>query len=155
MRKLIIVFTLIYISNMNIYSQEEDSIIYIFPDKVEQRLFEQIKKVDSINNIYFEFYLQTIDENRFRLTYSYSKKKSNNYWVKNTNRFILINKKKYPLILDYDTIFSTYKPNKIGEYGHRDGTIMKHLIIYEGYNITFNKNGECLQEDFGIYQKTN
>lgn len=147
---LIIIFILLYYST-NTYSQNKDSIIYIFPDKVEQKLYEQIKKKSISDCSYFEFYLQAISKDTFRITYSYSKGIPISYWAKNTNRFILINEHKYPLIFDYDTRFSTSEPNKIGKYGHREGTIMRHLIIYEGYNITFRENGEYVEENFGLY----
>lgn len=139
--------------SISIYSQEKDSIVYIFPDKIEQKLYEQIKELISVEIYNFEFYLQTVDIDKFRLTYSYSKKQSNNYWGNNTNRFILINKKKYPLIFDYDSLFSTNKPKEVGEYGHRDGFILRSLFIFEGYNITFDRTGKCLSEDWGIYEK--
>jgi hypothetical protein len=151
MKRSIILLVLIY--STSIYSQEKDSIIYIFPDKVEQKLYEQMKELVSIEDYNFEFYLQTVDRDKFRLTYSCYRGQSNNYWVNNTNRFVLINGKRYPLILDYDSLFGTNKPKEVGEYGHREGFILRSLFIYEGYNITFDRAGECLSEDWGIYEK--
>jgi len=149
MKRNIILLVLLY--SISIYSQEKDSIIYIFPDKVEQKLYEQIEKINPTETYNFEFYLQLMDKDTFRLAYTYSEYTPGNYWVKNTNRFILINKRKYPLVFDIDTLFSTSDHEHIGEYGHRDGTVIRHFIIYEGYNITFTKNGECIKENFGLY----
>lgn len=149
---LVIILSLLYYS-INTYSQNKDSIVYIFPDKVEKKLYEQIKEISTSDRFYFEFYLQAINKDTFRITYSYSIDIPSCYWAKNTNRFILINEHKYPLIFDYDTKFSTSKPENIGKYGHRESTIMRHLIIYEGYNITFSENGEYIEENFGLYRK--
>ncbi len=153
MKRIIILLLLIYGLNISIYSQEKDSIIYIFPDKIEQKLYEQMKELIYTDGYDFEFYLQTLDINKFRLTYSYYKKQSFSYWGNNTNRFILIKNKMYPLILDYDSLFSTSKPEKVGEYGDREGFILRSSFIYEGYNITFDKTGKCLSESWGIYKK--
>lgn len=151
MKPIIVLLALIY--SVSIYSQEKDSIIYIFPDKVEQKLYEQIKKVISLESFNFKFYLQTISKDEFRIAYSYEKEPSKNYWINNTNRFILIKNEKYPLILDYDSLFSTNNPKDIGEYGHREGYVLKSLFLFDGYNITFDKEGECLFEDWGIHEK--
>lgn len=152
MKKNIFILVFIYCT-IQLYSQGRDSIIYIFSDKIEQKLYEKIEENNSRGYFEFEFYLRTEGENRFRLTYTHAKSLSDNYWIVNTNRFILINKSKYPLYFDYDSMFSTSKPNEIGEYGHREGTIMKSIPIYDGYSIVFDKNGEFLEEDFGLQKK--
>jgi hypothetical protein len=118
------------------------------------KLYERIKETPSSKNYNFKFYLEYIDKDTFRLYLSKYNVLSPNYWDNNTNRFILINDEKYPLILDYDSMFGTSKPNEVGEFGKRDdGFVWRSLFIYEGYNITFNKTGRYVSEDWGIYRK--
>jgi len=149
-RNFILFILFISLYSANIFSQVKDSIIYILPDRVEQKLYEQVKNIDPDGNFNFEFYLESKDKGKFRITFTY-KDQLNNYWTNNTNRFVLINKKKYPLIFDYDSLFSTSKPKELGEYGHREGSILRSLFIYEGYNLTFDKTGEYILENLGIY----
>lgn len=148
MKKYIIMLLTVY--SINAFSQKQDSIIYIFPDKVEQMLFAKMSDIPNFENLNFEFYLESIDKDKFRTVFAYSQNKLDSYWGNNTNRFILIKDKKYPLLLDYDSTFSTKKPGDIGNYGQREGTILKTIFIYEGYSITFDKTGQFIKEDFGI-----
>lgn len=146
-------FILFICSFFLLKGQNKDSIIYILPDKVEMKLYEQIESYNSVTNSKLEFYLESIERETFRIVFSRFQDKSNNYWVDNTNRFVLIKDRKYPLILDYDLKFSTMKPSEVGEYGQREGLILKSLFIYDGYNITFDLKGNILKEDLGIYKK--
>lgn len=148
MKKYLIFILIIF--SINIYSQKQDSIIYIFPDNVEKRLFEQLIDV-GINDIFnFQFYLNTLEKDTFMIALSYSGGKSNNYWVNNTNRFVLVKDKKYPLVLDYDSNYSTENSKEVGYYGQREGNVLRSFFIYDGYNITFDKSGKILKEDYGI-----
>lgn len=144
MKKYLILLLITY--SVNTFSQKQDSIIYIFPDKVEQ--------ITNFENLNFEFYLESMNNGKFKATFTYSKNKLDSYWVNNTNRFILIKDKKYPLVLDYDSTFSTKRPTEIGNYGQREGTILRSTFIYEGYSITFDKIGQFVEENFGIHKKS-
>ena len=152
--KQVITFVLVLLCSISIYSQEKDSIIYIFPDKVEMKLYERIKETPSSKNYNFEFFLENIDKDTFRLVLSEYNVLTPYYWTNNTNRFILINDTKYPLTLDYDSMFGTSKPNEVGEFGERDeGFVLRTLFIYEGYSIKFTKTGRYVSESLGIYRK--
>lgn len=136
---------------MSINAQNKDSIIYIFPDKVEVKFYEYIKK-EKIDN--YGFYMTNDSDQKFRVYIYKCDGINNNYWQINTNRYLIIKDKKYPLFFDYDTFFSTREPFEIGVYGKREGYILRSHPIFEGYSITFDKTGELLSEDWGIYYKT-
>jgi len=148
-----ITFMLMLLCSISVYSQEKDSIIYIFPDKVETKLYDEMQKYTFNEKMSFEFYLKHIEKDTFQLFLSQYNQVLDNSWPY-TNRFILINDKKYPLIFDYDFMFGTEKPNEAGEFGKRDdGFVLRTLRIYEGYSIKFNKTGNYVSESLGIYRK--
>jgi hypothetical protein len=70
-----------------------------------------------------------------------------------TNRFVLINKTKYPVTFDYDEIFSTVDPHNTGEFSKREGYIKKGITIFEGYSLTFDRRGNIIDENWGLYAK--
>lgn len=129
-------------------AQEKDSIIYIFPDKVEKLFYEYIQTYSPDET--FDFHLVTRDD-KYKLFVTTGDK--NNYWGNNTNRFILINDKKYPLTFDYDCLFSTENRFDIGQFGQREGYILRSWFIIEGYNITFDRYGFDVTESWGIFKK--
>jgi hypothetical protein len=138
--------------NISAFPQERDSIIYIFPDKIEMKLYERMKDISTSDTCSFHFYLTTVEKNMFRIFVCHLCR--NNYWVNNTNRFVLINNKKYPLVLEYDSIFSTHRHREVGEFGKRDdGFIFRTLLIYKGYNITFDKTGKHAVENWGEWDR--
>ena len=152
--KRMITSILLLLCSMSIFSQEKDSIIYIFPDKVEMKLYERIQKYTSFNDLDFDFYLTRLEKDTFKLSLSQHNKTGSGDWVYDTNRFILINDKKYPLLLDYDSMFGTSKPNEAGAFGNRDdGFVLRTQFIYEGYSIKFTKTGRYVSESLGIYRK--
>ena len=130
-------------------SQNRDSILYIMPDNVELKLYQYINNIDS-SKYSFEFFLSRLDGDKYRICVSIWSKLNTNYWYNNTNRFVLIGEKKYPLWFDYDVKFSTKKPSNLGTIGKREGQILKSHPIFDGYNITFFINEDTLFEDYGI-----
>jgi len=74
-----------------------------------------------------------------------------NYWARNTNRFILINNKKYPLTFDYDSKFSTSSPETV-QYYRGERMVRRTLFLHEGYNITFDELGWYISESWGIFK---
>jgi len=150
MRKIIYILILFWVSQILTSVQNKDSIIYILPDKVEVKLSEHVEKE---NLSHFGFYLTSMDNEKYRIYISELNEGNKNYWQLNTNRYVILKNEKYPLYFDYDTFFSTRKPTEIGEYGKREGYILKSHPIFEGYNLTFDKTGKCLLEDWGIYRK--
>lgn len=125
------------------YSQESEKILYIFPDSVELRLNEYIKRQNKKEHITY-LTLSKKDEGRYYLYVTfYAKQHAHNiiFWVKSTNRYAVVGQEKYPLLFDYDYDFSTKDILNIGEYGKRDGQILKTRSIHDGFHIEFDKNG--------------
>lgn len=148
------VFCLFLFTITLIKAQEKDSILYIIPDSVEVRIYEETKKIDlSKFNLYF--FLSKIDKNIYRINYSSfpNDSKSKNPWIDNTNRFLIVNNRKFPLIFDYDSSFSTQTNTMLGSFGEREGNIQRAYIIFEGYSITFKRDGTIISEDYGIFKK--
>jgi hypothetical protein len=134
-------------------AQEKDSIIYIFPDKVEQLLYDYIKTYINEDADSLVFHLQNNENNTYTLFVGGALNSDD--WHKNTNRFIMINDRSYPLIFDYDSLFGAVKKNMIGKFGEREGNVLRSLFIIEGYNITFDKYGFEVKESWGIYKEIN
>lgn len=147
---LLLILTCIYCIPLK--SEIKDSILYILPDKVEVKLSEYIQS-SKLENSRWKFYLTRTENSMYRIYVASFKGETTDYWYINTNRFVVIDTENFPLILDYDSMFSTKDPDRIGEYGKREGQILKTTFIYDGYNIIFDKNGKYLEEDFGIYKK--
>lgn len=130
-------------------AQNNDSIKYILPDDVEIKIDSYICKASLVDST-IALYLKSIGDDKFTI-YVYEINRESDYLSKLTNRFIVINKNKYPLTLDYDSFFST--DSDIGEFGSRDGKILKTITIFEGYNVTFDIKGKRIKEDWGIYKR--
>ena len=134
-----------------INAQKKDSIIYVFNDKIEKKLYEHLEQEELIGNCIF--YLTKIDFDKYKVYLSKSNEDNIDYWELNTNRYLIVKDKKYPLLFDYDMTFSTRKPLEILAYGEREGNVLRTSPIFEGYNLTFNLMGEIITEDYGIYIK--
>jgi len=119
------------------------------PDRVELKLYEYINNLDS-SKYSFEFFLKRLDEDKYRICVGIYSKLNSNYWSKNTNRFILIDEKRYPLWYDYDVMFSTKNKHNLGKMGSREGLILKIQPIFDGYNIDFNLKGDIFSENEGV-----
>jgi len=153
MKKELLSFFIFFFS-FNVYCNSTDSIIYIMPDNVEIKLNEYVMDIKQRSpNYQFYFYFSRIDKFSYRIFPANLTEM--NKWAYKTNRFILINKNKYPLVFDYDIRFNSYKQEEVGEFENRfDGLIKNSTIIFEGYSITFDWDGTNLKEDWGIYKKT-
>ncbi|MDO5523560.1 MAG: hypothetical protein Q4G48_05880 [Bacteroidia bacterium] len=149
MRNRLILFCLFSFVFISIDAKETDSIFFILPDSVELKISEEIKNIDFSEFGLF-FSLSTFDKNIYRINYSCfsNVSKPKDPWVDNTNRFLIINDNKFPLIFDYDSDFSTQK-NSIS------GKNQKVYIIFDGYSITFRSDGTIISEKHGILQKAN
>jgi hypothetical protein len=139
------VFVIIAIVLMNnVYSQENKEILYILPDNVETALNKHIEHIIKKKELDVYFTLNRMSKDKYKIDvtfYSPKKEKQLTYWIRVTNRYVVINKEKYPLLLDYDYNFSTKKPHCIGKYGEREGNIQRTIVIHEGYSVLFNKFG--------------
>lgn len=154
MKKSIYISFILFVAIFSLKSQtkDKDSILYIMPDKVELKINQYLETIDS-SKYNLEFYLSHMDKEKYNICISIFNNTNNNYWYSNTNRFVLIGEKRYPLWFDYDVKFSTKEPSNTGTIGKREGQILKSHPIFDGYNITFFINGDILLEDYGIYKK--
>lgn len=152
MPRLTLIIFLIVIGQLYTRAQQSDSIIYILPDQVEIKLNSHIEKIYTYDpNRECYFYLEKTNDENFRIFVG--TKSKDTIWANFSNRYVVVNNRKISLIFDYDLIWSTKNTENIGSFGKRAGEILKTKIIYDGYNITFDRNGKCLEEDFGIYKK--
>lgn len=109
-------FLLIYVS---LNAQNKDSLIYILPDSVELKLYEFTKSMEA-SKYDCDFYLSNLGDNIYRINVSIYRIYNDDYWSRKTNRFLVINNKKYPLSFDYDSLFGTMtKFSDIGKMGER------------------------------------
>lgn len=152
MKKHVILFFLLLIC---LYSKSQDSIVYIVPDSVEILLNKYVSEKKSYDpDIRIYFYLTSTKNGGYRL--SASDGNDGFLLIEKTNRFILINTNKYPLLLNYDIRFASYKKDAVGSFGNRfNGLIPNNHVIYEGYSISFDAFGEYIKEDWGISRKKN
>ncbi|WP_165020913.1 hypothetical protein [Dysgonomonas sp. ZJ279] len=147
--KKIILFFILCLSFYNSYSQEIDSIIYILPDKVEIKLNERIESMNLPDSYEVAFSLERTDSLYFRIgVKNYPK---NSITFSNIKRFCIVNDKTIPIIsFDYDYIFGTPYPNKIGKFGKREGEVLRRTVIFEGYEIIFDRLGNIHRELYGV-----
>lgn len=137
-------FVLLLGITSNTCSQNKEKILYMLPDDVEVQASNYIKRVSKQQEYLFYFVLNKKPDTTYRLDIVHYKAESSEsiiYWVKSTNRHIVVNQERYPLLLDYDYVFSTKQPSSIGNYGEREGQILKTMPIHEGFYIDFNKDG--------------
>ncbi len=121
-------------------AQEKNRIQYVLPDNVEAILDSCIKKMMSTGN---SFYFLLEKDTSYCITigtYKKSEQKDFLSWVTRTNRYILINKRMYPLIFDYDSKFGTVDEH-IGKFRHRDDHVKKVHLLIHGISIFFKPDG--------------
>lgn len=123
---------------------------YILPGKVQNLLDEKVKNMEE--PLYFLF--DKKDINTFFISinkYDLKTFKGAN-WIKNTNRYVYLKGKYYPLIFEYDQLFSTPKTaeeflkdvDPDGSYTH--STI--YILNEYSYRVEFNIRGEILYEGY-------
>ncbi len=135
-------------------AQRNDSIIYVLHfDSVETTIDKHLNTLEKKNQQTSSWsYLGRVDS-LFTLTVCNSclgddsKAGFLSRLVKNTNRYLLIDKRTLPLILDYDTIFTTPKLTNIGSLGNRDGNVLRSRIILDCFTIVFDSNGKIIRID--------
>lgn len=141
-RVFILFLFLVFSSYRNVNGQE---ILYVFSDEVEKVLETHITSIS--HKVNQKFYLTLSKENEFSITvssYSDGEKGIPVKWINCTTRYALINKKKYPVLLDSDYVFGAPDLGAIGTFGKREGQVKRVLIINEGFVVRFNKNGKIL-----------
>lgn len=145
MRKTLMILLFLFLAIPSM-AQKNNQIKYVLPDTVETFLDSCIKKQEGGKTwIYFLLKKDTL----YSITigkYSTKEKKNILQWVKQTNRYILINKVSYPLIFDYDLRFGAIDDN-IGEFGSRDDNVKRVNLILHGTTIYFKSDGSVVQSE--------
>lgn len=146
MRKIIIVFIgclLLGCSSQQITKSKRDyssGIVYILPESVIELLYKNIDNDD----IYFMLNPQGDDE--FTL-YIHRSAKSNK-WTKNTNRYINIKGKLYPLIFHSDYTFANSESAEEYLENYDKGVFVRSKTILimdnKGRYIEFKSNGTII-----------
>ncbi len=119
----------------------ENRILYVFPDEVEVALNDYIKNLKKINKDFqFNLILYKEADGNYRVFVSYYEpsKRSLTYsvlvdWPECSDRRVIINDEEYPLVFDHDYDFGTPDPLNISEFGKRDETILRVMLICDGF----------------------
>jgi hypothetical protein len=141
---LIIVFWLL---SIKVYSQSK--VVYIIPDSVEVAIKKQISKLKHNSADAFIYFL--LEKNKggiYSLSLFRDPARQGGLMdkiLKLTNRVLLIDEDKYPLMFDYDFTFSTPKETKIGSIGNREGNVVRSTALFHGYTIFFNTSGKIIK----------
>lgn len=128
------------------YAQSEKT-IYIVSDSVEVRLKKQIDKSRRNNpGISFSCMLGRGSDDLFSISLLKNQENSGDSFVKglvkSTNRYLLIEKEKIPLIFDYDFKFGSSDVERIGHFGEREGNIKRSSLLHHEYTIFFDSQGD-------------
>lgn len=119
---------------------QKSDILYYLPDSVEVRVNDYISKQKRNSNFYF--ILESVSTDTFKVSvcqYQAYDKNSLEGWIFLTKRKVVICKNSYPLLLDYDYMFSTLDTVRVGNYGDRANKIVRQLPIAHCFNIRFTK----------------
>lgn len=121
-------------------------ILYIFPDQVEKALGDYFNSLANNRSKYcLTLYKDDGIYTIYVTSFTKSSRKDFLVWVKATTRVALINKNKYPVLLQEDYVFGTPDTSKVGEYGNREGRIKRLAVINEGYSVKFTKTGQIIK----------
>lgn len=137
MYKLSIALLFLFIGN-NV-SAQKSSILYYLPDSVEIKVNNYIKE-QKLNSRHIYLFLENANKDTFRINlcqYQKKNKKRDEFWISLTNRKVVIDKNRYPILLDYDYKFSTIDTLRAGVYGDRANNRTKYFPIYHCFSITF------------------
>jgi hypothetical protein len=154
MKKILILITFVLLSCSNqrtiVYKNNYDKgIPYILNANIQKLLVEKISKVKD--SAYF--LLDKLDSNNYEISLrEYKGPVSAIKWIKNTNRFVYLNGRFYPLIFESDQVFSVQMTAKeFNDSISPDGsyTLNKIRILDEHpYRVKFNIKGEVLNEGY-------
>lgn len=137
----------------NVYGQR-DSIKYVFPDSIEIITNSHLKSQNkSKPNQSFYFHLQKSNKDTFNLSIFEHTNLINRKlekWILSTSRFVLIDDKYYPLLLEEDFIFGTVTERDFGIIGRRykDLKIKRIFLTGEPFGIEFTKKGHVVRSGY-------
>jgi hypothetical protein len=146
--KAILVSILLLVS-IGAYAQSE-KIVYILYDSVEVTLKRQIDKIRKNNpRASFSCLLWRESDTLSSISLLKNEESSGNSVVKKliagSNRCLLVDKEKLPLIFDYDFKFSSSDLEHISSFGKREGNIRRSEFLFHGYTLSFNSRGEIIK----------
>lgn len=145
MGKYVIMFLLVLKSFVSV--AQEGTIDFIFPDKIEHTLDSCLQKLETGTNKYKFYFLIEKDVESYSVTIAkYTSKEEQNLlkWVRQTNRFAVINKRTIPLIFDYDLKLGAIDGNR-GEFGDRDDNVKRVKLLLHGPSVYFNSDGNIIK----------
>jgi len=144
-----ILVSILLLLSVGAYAQSE-KIVYILYDSVEVALKKQIDKIRQNNpRASFSCLLWRESDSLSSISLLKNEESSGNSIVKkliiSSNRYLLIDKEKLPLIFDYDFKFSSSDLEHIGSFGKREGNIRRSEFLFHGYTLSFNSRGEVIR----------
>jgi hypothetical protein len=140
----LVLCSLLLLATLQSKSQE---ILYVFPDSVEKAINSYITKRpsdDKNTQYYVTLYKDQDVYTAYISPYPKSFNQNTSKWIEASNRRVLINNARLPILFEVDYTFGTPDEVSTGFYGSRDGKIKRVAVIQEGYSIKFNKKGAIL-----------
>lgn len=128
-------------------AQKDDKVVikYFFPDKVEMLIDSCIH---SYKSEMLNFYFLLAKDSAYSITigkYDWKERGNLLSWINQTNRYVVVNSEKYPLLFDYDLTFAGIDLNNVGTFGNREGNIKRAKLLLHGLTIIFNSEGEVVK----------
>ena len=122
--------------------QQEEKIVYVFPDSVEVAVYEYITQVSEYfikrgEEVCYYLVLEKDTANVYRLIVQrYDPSYNPNHRANLSNRVAVINDKRLPLLFDYDELFGTVDAINMGRYGVRNESYVKRSITIRDWAFT-------------------
>lgn len=138
-----------FFASFGAYAQS-DKIVYILSDSVEKIIKNKMDKVREKDvRTSFSCMLFRDRDDVYGLSLFVGDANLKDDFVgsllRKTVRVVLIDKEKLPLITDYDLKFSSPNLERIGEFGKREGAVSRSKLLFHGYTVFFNSQGEVVK----------
>lgn len=104
---------------------QDNTIDFVFPDNVETVLDSCLNRFEAINSNYRFYFLLEKNAECYCITiakYTGDDERNLLKWVKQTNRFAVVNKRTIPVFFDYDLKWGAIDQNR-GEFNKRDDNV--------------------------------
>lgn len=128
-----------------------EPIVYRFPVSVQSYIQTWVDSFDESGKEKLFFYLGSNHDGKnggqtFYL--HFCAERSSGEWgkmVNQSNRWVRVGSKLYPILLDYDEIYGVscaQDLNELGTIGQRDGVVMRTRTLFHGYTVFFDHKGK-------------
>lgn len=117
-----------------------EPIIYALNDSIEMTVgnYLELYASDDLDKIGFYIFRDKDEDYRIKMALIPNAQILMKNYFHRGNRFILIGRKTYPLMFDYDLKYATGTPiEKLGDYGNREGTVSRTFFILEPWYKRF------------------